>query len=308
MNTIRTENRLKTTQDPCIWMQANVIPKKLCKTDYDCIACRFDKALRSLATENEKLRKLGIAPNTKRGKIVFWKDPLMGLPPWKRPCIHHLKRRIEFRACTNEYRCDNCEFDQYFYDEYTVHAIVKPVDVLNIEGFKLPQGFYLHRGHTWIKLEGGGEARIGLDDFALRLFGPLDMFQSPLVGKEIRQNRSDIKMKRGSNSADIQSPLSGVVTAVNPRLREQGSLANLNPYADGWIARVHSRTLRQDLKNLMMGNEATDFLRDEVQNLYQVVEQEAGPLATDGGQFGNDIYGNMPQIGWKRLTNIFLRT
>jgi hypothetical protein len=99
-----------------------------------------------------------------------------------------------------------------------------------------------------------------------------------------------------------------VVTAVNPRLREQGSLANQNPYADGWIARIHSRSLRRDLKNLMMGSEATDYIRDEVQRLYQVVEQEGGPLATDGGQFGNDIFGNMPQIGWKRLTNIFLRT
>ena len=308
MKTIRTENRLKKTQDPCIWMQAGVILKKICKTDYSCIACRFDKAMRSLAAENEKLRERGIVPNTKRGKIVFWKDPLMGLPPWKRPCIHHLKRRIEFRACTNEYRCDNCEFDQYFYDEYTVHAIVKPVDVLQIEGFKIPQGFYLHQGHTWIKLEEGGEARIGLDDFALRLFGPPDRFESPLVGKEIRQNRPDIKMKRGSNTGAIQSPLSGVVTAVNPRLRTRGSLANSNPYADGWIARIHAPGLRQELKNLMIGNEATDFLRDEVQRLYQVVEQEAGPLATDGGQFGNDIYGNMPGIGWKRLTNIFLRT
>ncbi|MEW6673633.1 MAG: hypothetical protein AB1427_18210 [Thermodesulfobacteriota bacterium] len=308
MNTIRIENRVKSKQDPCIWMQAGVIPKKLCKTDYDCIACRFDKAMRGLAAENEKNRALGVVSNTKRGKIVFWKDPLMGLPPWKRPCIHHLKRRIEFRTCTNEYRCDNCEFDQYFYDEYTVHAIVKPVDVLNIEGFKIPQGFYLHRGHTWIKLEEGGEARIGLDDFALRLFGPPDTFESPFVGKEIRQNRPDIQMKRGTNTAQIQSPLSGVVTAVNPRLREQGRPATTNPYSDGWIVRVHSRTLRQELKSLMMGSEATDFLRDEVQRLMEVVEQEAGPMATDGGQFGNDIYGSMPRIGWNRLANLFLRT
>ena len=33
------------------------------------------------------------------------------------------------------------------------------MDLLNIEGFKIPQGFYLHQGHTWIKLEEGGEAR-----------------------------------------------------------------------------------------------------------------------------------------------------
>lgn len=292
----------------CIWMQAGVVFKKICNIDYGCFSCRFDRAMRRLAAENEKNRARGISPSSRRDQIVFWRKPLMALPPWKRPCLHHLKKRIAFRACTNEYHCDNCEFDQYFYDEYTVHAIVKPVDLLDVEGFKLPQGFYLHRGHAWIRMEEGGEARIGLDDFALRLFGPADMFAAPLLGKELRQNRGGIRMKRGLNTATIQSPLSGVVTAVNPRLREEGRLANSNPYAEGWIVRVQSRTLRRDLKNLMMGNEASDFLRDEVRRLYQVVEEETGPLAADGGRFGNDIYGSIPRIGWKRLANMFLGT
>jgi len=307
MATITTDKPI-SAGTPCIWMQAGVVLKKVCKTEYDCVTCRFDKAMQRLAAENEKKSAREIRTASKRGKIVFWRNRLMELPQWKRPCLHHLKKRIEFRSCTNAYRCDNCEFDQYFYDEYTVHAVVKPVDLLNIEGFKVPQGFYLHHGHAWIKLEEGGEARIGLDDFALRLFGPQDTFEAPLVGKALRQSRADIKMKRGANTAEIQSPLSGVVTAVNPRLREQGSLANSNPYSEGWIARVHSRSLRQDLKHLMIGSETTDFLRDEVRRLYQVIEQEAGPLATDGGQFGNDIYGNIPRIEWNRLANIFLRT
>jgi hypothetical protein len=62
------------------------------------------------------------------------------------------------------------------------------------------------------------------------------------------------------------------------------------------------------LKHLLVGSEATGYLLDEVQRLYQVIEQEANPLATDGGQFGNDIYGSIHRIGWKRLANIFLRT
>ncbi|MFC1814531.1 glycine cleavage system protein H [Thermodesulfobacteriota bacterium] len=308
MGATRTENRLANTQDLCIWMQAGVVPKKHCKTDYDCVACRFDKSMRRLAIENKKARDKGIVSNSKRGKIVFWKERLKKLSSWKRPCLHHMKSRIDFKACTNEYRCDNCEFDQYFYDEYSVHAIVKPVNVLDIEGFKIPQGFYLHRGHTWIKIEEGGEARIGLDDFALRLLGPLDGIEAPLVGKELKQDRADIKMNRGSNTAKVLSPLNGVVTAVNPKLRKQGRLANVNPYSEGWVARIHSSTLRRDLKNLMIGNETGDFLRDEVDRLYRVIEAEAGPLAADGGQLGNDIYGNIPQIGWKRLTGLFLRT
>ena len=46
----------------------------------------------------------------------------------------------------------------------------------------------------------------------------------------------------------------------------------------------------------------------QVERLHQVIEDVAGPLAADGGYLGNDIYGNMPQLGWGRLTRIFLNT
>lgn len=304
----RLEKNPTGTHAPCIWMQAGVVRKKQCHTDYDCLACRFDKALQRIALENKHNRKNGLVSSGRRKHIVFWKEPLMEQPQWKRPCLHHMKRRISFRACTNEYRCDNCEFDQYFYDEYTVHAIVKPVDVLDVEGFKIPQGFYLHQGHTWLKVEEGGEARIGLDDFALRLLGPQDRIEAPLLGKEIRQGRADIKINRGKNVAGVLSPINGVVTAINVKLREQGNLASRAPYTEGWIAKVHTGSLRQDLKQLLIGNETGEFLKEEVARLYQVIEEEAGPLATDGGQLGHDIFGNLPGLDWNRLTGMFLRS
>lgn len=295
-------------ESPCIWMQAGVVSKKICRTDYDCPACRYDRALLRLASENQKADAKRTDNGGRRSAIVFWKDRLKALPQWQRPCIHHMKRRIGFRACTNAYHCESCEFDQYFYDEYTVHAIVKAVDVLSIEGFKIPQGYYLHKGHTWIRIEEGKEVRIGLDDFALRLLGPPDRIDAPLVGKEIRQNRPDFRMKRGPNSAAILSPVNGVVTAVNQGLGERGARVWADPYAQGWIARVHSDTLRSDLKGLMIGSETAEFLHAEVDRLHQVIEQSVGPLAADGGQFGDDIYGHMPAIGWERLTRTFLRT
>jgi len=38
-----------------------------------------------------------------------------------------------------------------------------------------------------------------------------------------------------------------------------------------------------------------------------VIEETAGPLATDGGYLNDDIFGHMPEIGWKKLTRLFLR-
>ena len=302
------ENQSPEKNHPCLWMQAGVVHRKFCDTDYDCSPCRFDRILRQAAIQNKKLREKGKTPKGKKAEIVFWKDRLKELPANQRPCLHHMKGRIDFRACTHEYRCGNCEFDQYFQDQYSVHAFVRPVDFLDVEGFKIPQGYYLHQGHCWAKLEEGSEVRLGIDDFALRLLGPLDRITAPLVGKELQQNRSDILMNRGKFEAKVLSPISGVVTAVNSKLREQGNLANKDPYSEGWILRIHSSDLRQDLKNLMIGDETEAFYSQEVDRLYNLIEDEAGPLSADGGQLHNDIFGNMPQLGWERLTKLFLHT
>ena len=293
---------------PCIWMQAEVVRRKFCFSSYECPVCRFDRALRRVCDENKRLRKAGKIPTGKKGRLILWKDELKQRSPRKRPCLHHMKGRIDFKACNREYRCGDCEFDQYFNDQYAVHAVVRPVDFMDIDGIKIPHGFYLHKGHAWVKVEEGSEVRIGLDDFALRVLGPLDGISAPLMGKTLEQNRGDIILRRGSNQARVLSPVGGVVTAINPKLRTQGRLANQDPYADGWVLRAHSKNLRKDLQDLMIGDETKDFFKLEINRIYQVIEDTAGPMAADGGQLGNDIYGNIPRVGWNRLVRLFLHT
>lgn len=308
MESTRLVQRSQEKHHPCIWMQAGVVSLKFCIISYQCISCRFDRVMRHAADENRRLAKEGKAAKGKRGKIISWKENLKARPSSKRPCLHHMKGRIEFKACTSEYSCANCDFDQYFKDQYSVHAVVNPVDVLEIEGFRVPQGYYFHPGHTWVKVEEGSTVRIGIDEFALRLLGPLDGIKAPLMGKEVKQDRADMELFRGRHHAKVLSPVSGVVTAINPKLRDEGSLANKAPYSEGWAMNVHCESLRQDLKNLMINVETRDFMERQVERLHQVIEDVAGPLAADGGYLGNDIYGNMPQLGWGRLTRIFLNT
>jgi glycine cleavage system H lipoate-binding protein len=306
---ITTRQLIRPSHDApkCIWMQAGVVKRKLCKADFECRTCQFDMALRRIARANKALRQKGLVPMGNRGKITFWHDQLNALPLSKRPCIHHMKQRIGFRSCTNEYQCSDCEFDQYFQDEFTVHAVVKPVSVLDIAGVKIPQGYYLHQGHAWVKIEENSEVRIGLDDFAMRVFGPPDRITSPLVGKVVTRNQAGISIERDEYTADVLSPVSGIVTAMNSGLRDKGSTANTHPYDDGWVLRVHAENLRQDLKSLMIGSETERFIEQEVDRVYELIETEAGPLSVDGGYLGNDIYGSIPQIGWDRLKETFLK-
>lgn len=305
-------NPRMTTADskarPCIWMQAGVVRRRRCDSQYDCAACRFDRALRRVANENQRLRQQGRPPGGKRGRVVSWRDKLRELPAGKRPCLHSLKNRIDFRACLHDYLCGNCEFDQYFNDQFTVYAVVRPVDVLDIHGVRLPQGYYLHRGHCWVKLEENAEVRVGLDDFALRVLGPFGRIEAPLIGKEIRPDAAAIGVMRGDFTARLLAPVEGIVTEINARLRGQGDRAAADPYGEGWVLRAYAPRLRENLRGLMIGDEAGAFLDREITQLHQMIEEKAGPLATDGGQLASDIFGHLPQLGWQALVGAFLRT
>ena len=308
MSTGRVIPKSSNRTNSCIWMQAGVVYRKFCKTAYNCPGCHFDKTLQTIAAENREMKNAGEPPKGRRGEIVLWTDKMRERPLRQRPCLHHMKRRIDFRACTNDYCCSNCEFDQYFNDQYTVYTVVRPVDVLDVDGVKAPQGYYLHRGHAWAKIEEGASVRVGIDDFALRMLGPLDRVETPLIGKVLSQDQPGIVLHRGGKAAKVRLPVGGVVTAVNSTLFEQGRLANRDPYAEGWVLQVHAKNLRSDLKNLMIREETRDFLSDEIDRLYDVIEETAGPLAADGGQLGDDVFGSLPELGWDKLGRLFLHT
>jgi glycine cleavage system H lipoate-binding protein len=305
MKSTPSPNRLSQKKPECIWSQAGVIDYQGCDEIFECGTCQLDKDLRKIANRNEQLKAEGKKPTGDQAGVVYWKEKLKVLPISKQLCLHHMKGRIDFKTCTNEYNCINCDFNQYFHDQYSVHAVLKPVDMLELDGFKVPQGYYYHRGHTWAKLEENTEVRVGVDDFTLKLLGPPDRIETPLVGKEVQQGQAQIVLIRGENRVELKSPVSGIVTAVNTKLRENGALASESPYTEGWLMRVHSSDLRSEVKNLIMGEEEEELLNREIEILYKLIEIHVKPLAADGGHLIGDIFGMMPQLGWERLVKAF---
>jgi glycine cleavage system H lipoate-binding protein len=290
----------------CIWMQAGVVKRKRCAVDYACGTCRFDKSLRRAAEENRLRSARGESRATARRRIVYWSDALLALPAHRRPCVHSMKQRIGFRNCTNAYVCGSCEFDQYFQDQFAVHAVLKPVAVQEIQGVQFPQGYYLHQGHSWLRMESGGEVRIGLDAFASRLFGRLETVDLPLMGKPLKQGQGSIGLGRQAWQAELLAPLSGVVTAANTQVLERPGLVEKDPYGEGWLLMAYADDLRSDMKALLMGEEASSHLEKEIEALHTIIETQLGPLAADGGQLVGDIFSHLPQDCWDEVANRFL--
>ena len=159
-------------------------------------------------------------------------------------------------------------------------------------------GFYFHDGHAWARIESGGNIRVGLDDFALKVLGKADALDLPLMGKELDQGKVGWGLKRKDNLADVLSPVSGVITEVNPRLRKNPEMANRGPYEEGWLFMVRTPDIKGGVKELMTDAEGFTWMNEELSKLENMIEDVAGPLAADGGYLGEDIYGNLPDLGW----------
>ncbi|MDJ0985023.1 MAG: glycine cleavage system protein H [Desulfobacterales bacterium] len=279
--------------NPCLWMQAGVVKFKNCDNYYDCTSCKYDHAMDSKVA---------------KGKQISWQDAMKRRPDLDRVCRHSLTNRIEKRMCAYDYECAKCDFDQYFEDIWTTKATAIPGEVQQIKGFDVPVGYYFHNGHAWARIESGGYIRVGLDDFALKMLGQADALDLPLIGKELDQSKVGWGLKRKDNLADVLSPVDGVIMEVNSKVRENPKLANHEPYGDGWLFMVRTPDVKGTMKKLMVDQDSLSWMNTEVSELEGMIEEVAGPLAADGGYLADDIYGNLPDLGWKNLTNKFLRT
>ncbi len=300
------ETRLKEKTPACLWMQAGVVKQKKCINHFFCTTCRFDRALRKVCHENEYLQKQGLVLKGQRGNLVFWEKKLRKQPLARRPCIHYMKGHIDFKACPKTYNCFDCEFDQYFHDQFKVNTVMKPVGFHDISGVSLPVGYYLHSGHTWMKIEDRNTVRIGIDDFASRILGKFTTIESPLMGKQVFQGKQAIHLSRHGHEVSFLSPVSGVITQVNSQVSKNPGLINQDPYIEGWVLTLYCPNLKQDLKQLMFMDSNKSFMNREVNRLYAFLEEETQLAAADGGRLGSDLFGNLPGISWDRLLKLFI--
>jgi glycine cleavage system H lipoate-binding protein len=281
------------TSNPCIWMQAGVVEFKNCNNFYDCTTCKYD---------------LGMNKQVEQRKQISWQEAMRRKPGLERICRHSLTNRIERRQCAYDFECSHCDFDQFFEDVWTTKTKTVPNEVQQVKGFDVPVGYYFHNGHTWARIESGGYIRIGMDDFALKLLGKADALDLPLMGKELDQDKAGWGLKRKDHHADVLSPVDGVIMEVNARVREKPEAANQEPYGGGWLFMVRTPDVKGSMRKLMADAESVPWMDGEVQRLEHMIQEVAGPLAVDGGYLREDVYGNLPQLGWEKLTKSFLKS
>jgi glycine cleavage system H lipoate-binding protein len=171
-----------------------------------------------------------------------------------------------------------------------------------------PSDYYLHHGHAWVALEDTGAVRVGLDDFSQKILGPADQLKLPDVGAVFYQDHICLAVVKKDQKASFEAPVDGMITEVNPKVRENPRLLHDDPYGEGWLFKVKPTNLQHNLANLSSGEKNTAWIGKEACRLVNLMDTTVGVTLPSGGAIIGDVYGHYPQLGWRRLVKEFFLT
>lgn len=178
---------------------------------------------------------------------------------------------------------------------------------VDVFGFSVPTDrYYIHRGHAWAKVEDSGQVRVGMDDFSQKIFGPADEVDFPEVGNVYYQNHVCMALAREGHKAKVLAPVDGLIEEINPKVRQEPRLIHDDPYNEGWLFLVKPINLKYNLSSLHYGETNAAWIDEESHRLLSLLDTEAGVTLPSGGAVIDDVYGNFPKLGWRRLVREFL--
>ena len=99
--------------------------------------------------------------------------------------------------------------------------------------------------HEWMKME-GNIAVIGISDFAQDALGDVVFINLPQVGDTVTAGESFGDVESVKAVSDVNSPVTGVIVAVNEELEDSPEMLNEDPYG-AWIIKVENVTDEEEL-------------------------------------------------------------
>lgn len=89
--------------------------------------------------------------------------------------------------------------------------------------------------HEWVRAGNESTVRVGITDYAAEQLGDIVFVTLPTVGESVSAGDACGELESTKSVSDIFTPITGVVSAVNPTLEANPETINADPYGDGWL-------------------------------------------------------------------------
>jgi glycine cleavage system H protein len=124
-----------------------------------------------------------------------------------------------------------------------------------------PEDSRYAKSHEYVHVE-GDIGTIGITDYAQKELGDVVFVELPQVGSQLEAADELGSIESVKAVSELFAPVSGEVTEVNERLRDQPELVNTDPYGDGWMIRVRLSD-PTEVDDLMNAEEYEEYVERE---------------------------------------------
>lgn len=187
-----------------------------------------------------------------------------------------------------------------------LHARLREVEPNFVAGYEMPENLHYHRGHLWVDWVAPDQAFVGLDDFARRLIGHPDKIALPHTGAWTDQGETAVEVVRGNHRTRLQAPVSGEIIARNPALSADPDELHRDSYGRGWLYKIRSHRLAEQLNGLLDGSLAERWMEDTRDRFHHQLVLASGSVIQDGGTTVEDLAGALEDEAYEQLVDEFL--
>ncbi len=117
----------------------------------------------------------------------------------------------------------------------------------------IPSDLHYTKDHEWLKVD-GDEALIGITDYAQGELGDIVFIELPEIGINVIRGEAFGTIEAVKAAADMYSPITGEIIAVNGQLDDSPELINQDPYGEGWILRIRISD-NEEIETLLSADE-----------------------------------------------------
>lgn len=103
--------------------------------------------------------------------------------------------------------------------------------------------------HEWVETQ-NEEGIVGITPYAAKELGEIVYVELPKIGSTIKAKDEICVLESTKAAADIYSPVSGTIIAINEALKEDSGLVNSSPQEKGWLFKIRLSDLTE-LDSLM---------------------------------------------------------
>jgi glycine cleavage system H protein len=101
----------------------------------------------------------------------------------------------------------------------------------------IPTNLKYSKSHEWVKSEADGTVTVGITHHAQELLGDMVFIELPEVGQTLKQKEECAVAESVKAAADVYSPISGEVIAVNSPLVDEPGKINEDAYS-AWLFKM----------------------------------------------------------------------